>query len=109
MLTATQVARNRANAGMALAADHAEAVSPGWADEAYAALRSFAMQHQRFTSYDFRRACLIDPPTTAKAFGAVFQRAARAGLIVKIGYDSHPERHLSPTVLWGSNIYGMAL
>lgn len=93
---------------MARAADHAERVSPEWLERAYAILRQYAMTHEQFTSYDFRRAGLTVSPTTSKAFGAVFQRAARAGLIVNIGYEKHPERHLSPTVLWRSQIYGMA-
>lgn len=96
------------NAGMATAGEHAEKVSPGWLDDAYAALKEYARTHQRFTSYDFRRAGMIESPTTDKAFGPVFQRAARAGLILKWGYASHPERHLSPTVVWVSNLYGMA-
>ena len=35
-----------------------------------------------------------------KAVGAVMLRAARAGIIKKVGYDAHPERHASPTVRW---------
>lgn len=96
------------NAGMTLAADHAEAEQPGWAEEAYGALKRFARQRERFTSYDFRRAGLIVSPTTDKAFGPIFLKAARAGLIQRVGYEPHPERHGSPTPVWASQIYGMA-
>lgn len=94
--------------GIAQAIEHAERVSPEWKDRAYSALKQFCMTHERFTSYDFRKSGLIVSPTTDKAFGAVFQRAAKAGLIANVGYEKHPERHLSPTVLWASQIYGMA-
>lgn len=100
--------RAAAIAGMTLAADHAEAVSPEWKERAYRALRQYAMTRQRFTAYDFRHAGLIVSPTTDKAFGPIFLKAARAGLIQRVGYDPHPERHGSPTPVWASQIYGMA-
>lgn len=96
-------ARAAAEAGAQAAAAHADAVAPGWTDRAYQALCAFARQARSFTSFDFRRAIGslgLEKPPTDKAYGAVFQRAARAGVIRKAGYAPHPERHASPTPIW---------
>jgi hypothetical protein len=98
-------ARAARDAGMARALAHAEAEQPNWGDVAYMALVVFVALHpapRTFTSLEFRewaRSRISDPPTP-KAFGPVFVRAARAGIIRKVGYAPHPERHASPTVLW---------
>jgi hypothetical protein len=91
------------DAGMAQALSHAEDDCPRWGEVAYAALCLFAgRNHGPFTSFQFREwaADCISSPSTPKAFGSIFARAARAGIIRKIGYQPHPERHASPTVLW---------
>ncbi|MRR49352.1 MAG: hypothetical protein EG825_00310 [Rhodocyclaceae bacterium] len=97
--TAATVARD---IGMAAAVGHADRVSAGWSEEAYAALCRYAAQAKQFTSYDFRSAVrgLIESPPTDKAYGAVFLKAARAGVIRRVGYAQHPERHCSPTPVW---------
>lgn len=93
-----------AERGMNQALAHAEQVETGWGDVAYLFLQKYAREHaEPFTALDVRTAAsawgLSDPPTP-KAFGGVFQRASRAGVIRKIGYAPHAERHASPTVLW---------
>lgn len=101
------IARAERNEGMAQALQHAERVQPAWGEIAYDALVDYATENSRFTSYDFRmayHAAKRPPPPTDKAFGAVFQRAVRAGVIVKDGYDQHPERHASPTPVWRSKV-----
>lgn len=42
----------------------------------------------------------LDEPPTPKAFGSVFVKACRRGVIRKAGYLPHAERHQSPTVVW---------
>lgn len=98
-----EAAREAGYAGARASAEHADAVSPGWTERAYQALCAFARQVRSFTSFDFR--CSVESqglekPPTDKAYGAVFQRAARAGVIRKAGYAPHPERHCSPTPIW---------
>lgn len=96
-------ARSARDTGMQQAAMHAEIVSEGWSHRAFSALILFAMMQQGgFTSYDFRMAVkeTLDAPPTDKAFGPVFSRAAKAGIIRKTGYTQHPERHCSPTPVW---------
>lgn len=93
------------DSGMQRAQDHAEEASPGWADRAFAALCAHATRGGRFTSYEFRMAAYgqgLDAPPTDKAFGPVFLRAAKAGVIRKAGYAQHPERHASPTPVWSA-------
>lgn len=100
-------ARAARDAGMSASLSHAERVNDGWAEIAGAALLVFARTHARFTAYDFRQAYHAagkPAPPTDKAFGSVFQRAAREGVIERVGYQPHPERHASPTVEWASLI-----
>lgn len=101
------VARRARDAGMAQALAHAERVNDGWADIAAAALLIYARTHARFTAYDFRQAYHAagkPAPPTDKAFGSIFKQAAKDGVIERIGYQPHPERHASPTVAWRSLI-----
>jgi hypothetical protein len=39
-------------------------------------------------------------PSNAKAWGGPIQRAAREGLIKRIGFDEDPNRHGNPVPLW---------
>lgn len=99
------------NAGMVLAAEHAEAVSPGWKESAYQFLRDFARTHEKFISEnvsDAHIAAGLEQPPTLKAWGSIYQKAAKAGLIARVGFEISRRRHLSPTPLWASQIFGMA-
>lgn len=95
-------ARARRDAGMAQALDHAESVDAGWAEAAFGALVQYALTHGSFTSEQFRAGSKLDIPTTAKALGPVFRRAARERVIEKGGYVQSTERHCSPIPLWHS-------
>ena len=84
-------ARAARDAGILQAAEHAEEVCTGWGDKAYEALRVFAegtRKGQPFTSEQVRSsiaAAFVPKPPHARAWGSVFQRAARNGLIQKVG------------------------
>jgi hypothetical protein len=104
-----EAARRARDEGMARAQSHAEADAPGWSDTAYGFLLNHARATAQFTSYEFRQAMRImgkPMPPTDKAFGPVFRRAAREGVIEKAGYTQHPERHCSPTPIWRSLVFG---
>ena len=105
MTTTLNEARAQGEDGARRALSHAEADVPTWGWLARLFLEQYARSHKRFTSFDLRAAArewgLVMPPTD-KAFGAVFKRAAKEGVIRGIGYAPHPERHASPTVLWES-------
>lgn len=97
-------ARRERDTGMATALAHAEQVNDGWGDVALAKLTIYARTHAQFTSYDFRQAYTGPEPPTPKAFGPAFLKAAKQGVIQRVGYQPHPERHCSPTPVWRSLI-----
>lgn len=74
-LTEAQQARD---VGMAQAFDHAEAVDSDWPQRAYAHLCAYAATHPQFISHDVTDGC--PSPTSQKAWGALFAKAAREGL-----------------------------
>jgi hypothetical protein len=76
------------DAGCAATLAHAERDTPDWLACALSILRSFAKDRVEFTSDDFRafaRGILPDPPHH-NAFGALFNNAAKAGVIQRVGY-----------------------
>jgi len=111
MFTADRVvARARARAerdkGMTRAADHADRVAAEWQAKAYAALQAYlpTVPAEGFTSGDFRRhaSVHVPAPPDERAYGQIIMRAAKAGLIRRGGYTTHPDpsRHGAPAALW---------
>jgi hypothetical protein len=92
--------------GMARAEAKANAAKPNWSDDAFAALSVFAKltPDPTFLAETVREwtedANLVTPPDNKRAWGGVFQRAAAAGLIEKVGYAPARSSNLSPKVLW---------
>lgn len=99
-----------AEEGAQKAADHANAIEPGWSDRAYALLQSYAASHLEFMLEDVRNwAHRIGFPQapSARAWGAVALRGARERLILRAGYrkTQNPLAHGTPATLWRSLIY----
>jgi hypothetical protein len=73
------------------AEDHANAVHGDWSDQAFEFLKIF-LAHRRgeFMAEDFRAACneVIPEPPSLRAYGAIILRAAKSGLIRKVGMRS---------------------
>jgi hypothetical protein len=93
--------------GMQRAVKHADAKRTGWSSEAYSFLLTFARTHKTFISEECTDAALaagVPPPPDLRAWGHPFRRAAKAGVLVRIGYGKSTRRHLSPTPLWESKI-----
>lgn len=93
---ALTVARAKADAGREAAGAHADRVIPAWRDLAFAFLELYAMNHQRFTGEDVVDAFNADPkgyerPPTDRAWGSIFPRGLRAGVMVKTK-DTEPRR-----------------
>lgn len=93
----------RRDAGIERAVTHADRVMLTWSDDAYSYLRTWLARKPRgdFLAEDAFAEFLIDPPD-GRAFGAVIRRAARDGLIHKVGYRQAKTSNLSPKVLWRS-------
>ena len=91
-------AEAEAQRGMDQSAATAEQDRPGWSEAAYSLLCRFAADHpEGFTSEDVADAGEPLGLGSSKAWGAVYQRAARNGIIVKAGYAPTRRRHLSPS------------
>ena len=106
-LDSDAVARVRRDDGMKRAVDHADRVSHAWSVLAYQTLIDYLNYRNNtgtdagflaedFTGYALARR--VPKPPDNRAFGAIIQRAARAGLIVKAGYRE--DRYCSPKTLW---------
>ncbi len=102
-------ARAKADAGMRQALERAHGIEPSWGDRAYLWIVEYAKTHRRFISEECTQmgdASGFASPADARAWGVPFRRAARQGIIRKIGFGISQRRHLSPTPLWESLIYG---
>lgn len=98
-------ARAERDAGMLQAAQHAEDLQPKWGELAIERIRAYAATHAEFISEectDWAAAQGFTSPADPRAWGAPFQKAARLGIIRKVGYGVSQRRHLSPTPLWQS-------
>lgn len=93
--------------GMDRALTTAEAQYDAWATKAYAFLGAYARTHASFAGWELVRAANDSgqvPVVSGKAWGAVFVRAARAGLLEKAGFAPDPNRHNNPAPRWRSRI-----
>lgn len=87
--------------GMARATAHAEADHDGWGAQAYDWLVAYAQMGHSFLAHEAivaSRGCV--PVASGKAWGSVFVRAARDGVLEKVGYAPDPHRHLNPAPVW---------
>jgi len=102
-----QLARD---AGMARATAHANTDHTAWSERAYAALVNYCCFTPRFAGHELIAAAELAgvPRVDGRAWGSVFVRAAKAGLIQKAGFTINPHRHQSPTPVWISLICGQA-
>jgi hypothetical protein len=86
-----------------------DAAARGWGELADAWIRTYARTNRQFISEECTRAACaggLALPPDPRAWGSPFRRAARDGIIRRVGYAQSPQRHLSPTVLWRSAVYG---
>lgn len=95
------------DAGMQRAIDHADRVHGGtWAENAYSLLLSYASGRSEFLAEDYRAAAIaagLPTPPDLRAFGAVMVRAARSGVIRRIGFGTvkNKRAHRSICTIWG--------
>lgn len=103
-LTTAILAKQR---GMQAALDFEERAHPTWTSVAFQYLEAYARKHAEFISEDLTAAADEWGLQTSqpKAWGGVFQKAARAGIIVQCGAGRSKRRHASICPLWKSKIF----
>ena len=78
----------------------------GWSADAMHGLELYCLAHddKEFLAEDVREWTssmgLVEEPENGKAWGGVFQRAARHGLIMRTGYARAKSSNLAPKCLW---------
>jgi hypothetical protein len=92
--------------GMARALAHAERTQPDWGELAYQFLRRFAEATPIFISEDVsdhsRGDHAFPQPPTDRAWGPVYRRALRDGVIEQSGIGRSRRRHASICPQWKS-------
>ena len=103
------MARAKRDEGMGRALDHAEREMVSWGETAFSYLVWYAETHDKFPAWFATQAAdltgAVPAPPTRKAWGSIFIRAARTGVIRKDGYRADPNRHANPCPVWASLIY----
>lgn len=82
-------ARQARDKGIKQAVDHANSVDVGWSEKVYALLKDFVKSYSgpfQFESFRLSIAGLVPEPPHKRAFGAIAAKAAREGLIRRVGY-----------------------
>lgn len=100
--------RDLRDAGMHAAAVNAERVNEGWAEEAYNALRMYVAANpgKHFMTEDVREyaydVLAIPYPPHCRAWGAIIAKAAREGLIVRVGIGpvKTASSHMANASVW---------
>lgn len=99
-------ARSARDEGMERAAENAGAK---WRETAYEFLRGFLAAHSLFISEDVSEASkaagMAQPPTD-RAWGPLYVRAVKAGLMVQDGTGRSRRRHASICPRWKSLVAG---
>lgn len=92
--------------GIQQAIDHADQVDEKWSETAYRFLLSFiSTTTTEFMVEDIRIAAEksgVPIPPSDRAWGGIIVRAAKAGLIRRVGYRAvaNPKAHCTPATLW---------
>lgn len=102
----TQQAEAKRDRGMHLAEQKAIKDDPRWTDDAMGAVAMYCTAHPgaEFLTEDVRDFCaeldLADAPENAKAWGPLMRKAAKDGLIRKVGFAPARSSNMAPKVLW---------
>jgi len=103
--------RQLAKEGAERATEHAEKVDPGWKKEAYSVIYGIAQQNEFLNADDVwkgaKRWGLPEPPDN-RAWGSIWVRAKRAGVVEKTGRfttTKRPVAHRMDIPIYRSLIY----
>lgn len=96
--------------GMSLAAEAQDRASPSWSDIAYQAIVMVARSQAHVHVDDIIP--LVERPSHPNAWGSVWQRAIKRGVIVHSGQvrpcASDPRKHRHQSPVYASRLYGGA-
>ncbi len=79
----------KTNEAIQAAADHANAVHPGWSEQAYGFLKEYIKTNRSFMTEDVRYASqgIVPIPPHLRAWGSVIKKAAKECLIKHARYE----------------------
>ena len=93
--------------GIKQAIDNADDTHERWSEKAYKFLTNWIKTQYEFMTEDVRLASEkeIPIPPSNRAWGGIVVRAARAGLINKVGFSNvkNPKAHHTPASIWRVN------
>lgn len=99
--------RERRDDGIARAAASSGAA---WQDKALASVAEYARTHDLFLTESIRFALpQLEAPSDLRAWGQVMRRAAKEGLIERVGFARAKSSNLSPKPLWRSLILNQVI
>lgn len=90
--------------GITQAVTHADYQNEKWSENAYTFLLRYIRNNKEFMTEDARNASLgiIPEPPSARAWGGIIVKAAKNGLIERIGYRNvkNSKAHCTPAAVW---------
>ncbi|NII73937.1 tartrate dehydratase beta subunit/fumarate hydratase class I family protein [Dyella sp. SG562] len=97
------------DAAMEQALSAAERQDDEWPELAYGFLYRYAQRHQEFEAWHVTQAAErmgYGAPTTDRAWGSIFRKAIREGVMTMVGLGKNPNRHASMCPRYRSMVFG---
>ena len=93
--------------GIQQALTHANESSERWSEIAYDFLKRYMLDNPVFMAENVREAAtgIVPEPPSKRAWGGVLVRAAKEGLIIRMGFRNvkNARAHCTPATLWALN------
>lgn len=92
------------DAGISQSVKNADKQRNNWTHYAYQFLLNYAESNKEFLAEDVRVASegIVEEPPSKRAWGGIFVKAVRSGLIKRKGFMNvkNPKAHCTPATLW---------
>jgi len=93
--------------GIEQALNHANETAERWSEIAYDFLKRYMLDNPVFMAENVREAAanIVPEPPSKRAWGGVLVRAAKEGLIIRMGFRNvkNARAHCTPATLWALN------
>lgn len=90
--------------GITAALENADRQICNWSYHAYQFLLEYTKANKQFMAEDVRNASIgiIETPPSSRAWGGILVKAAKSGLIKRIGFKNvkNAKAHCTPATLW---------